>query len=275
MIDNKVKINIASFQNIVWEYYRENKRNLPWRTTSNPYHIFISEIMLQQTQVATVIPKYKNFIKKFPTFEKLAKSSFSDVLTFWKGLGYNRRCLYLLKASAVICSTYGGRVPKSVEALDLLPGIGQSSANSIYVFVFDEPKVFIETNIRRVFLHHFFKSKKRVDDRFIYPLIAKSLPLDHCRDWYYALMDYGSYLGKVFPNANRQSKHYTIQSKFTGSSRQVRGQILDVLLKEKKVAVGRLEDLISGNRDFFQKALGELVKEKLVEREKDTVKIKD
>ncbi|OGG12538.1 hypothetical protein A3D77_04315 [Candidatus Gottesmanbacteria bacterium RIFCSPHIGHO2_02_FULL_39_11] len=272
---NKGKINIKSFQNIVWEYYREKKRNLPWRNTANPYHIFVSEVMLQQTQVAKVIPKYKIFIKKFPTFEKLAKSRFSDVLFFWKGLGYNRRCRNLLEASSIIYGTYNGRVPKSVEALDLLPGIGQVTASSIYVFVFDEPKVFIETNIRRVFIHHFFKDKKGVDDKLIYPLVEQTLPINHPRDWYYALMDYGTYLGKTFPNPNRQSKHYTIQSKFTGSSRQVRGQILDILLTEKKITVKKLENQITGNRDFFQKALGELVKEKLVEREKDIVKIRD
>lgn len=273
-MNNKItKEELREFQNTVWDYYRVNKRDLPWRKTKNPYHIFISEVMLQQTQVGSVIPKYIDFIKKFPTFEKLAKSPFSEILSIWKGLGYNRRALYLLNSSITICSTYEGRVPKSVEALDLLPGIGSATANSIYVFVFNEPKVFIETNIRRVFIHHFFKGKKDVDDKLIYPLVLLSLSSDRPRDWYYALMDYGTYLGKAFPNPNRQSKHYTTQSKFRGSSRQVRGEILSILLKEKNLSLKTLENLITGNRDFFKKALEELVKEKLVKVEKGVVKI--
>lgn len=223
------------FIRTVWEYYHTYKRNLPWRKNVKPYHIFVSEVMLQQTQVSRVLIKYPVFISRFSDFKQLAQASVKEVLYIWQGMGYNRRALYLKKAAGIIENQYHGIVPDDPIILDLLPGIGKATAASIVSFAYNKSTVFIETNIRRVFLHHFFKGKKlKVDDKDILSFVKKTLDYNNPREWYYALMDYGSYLGKIVENPNKKSKHYTIQSKFEGSDRQVRGKILRLLLENKK-----------------------------------------
>ena len=144
------------FRKIIYDYYRANARDLPWRKTRDPYRIFVSELMLQQTQVESVIPKYERFIVAFPDFGALARAPLRKILALWKGLGYNRRALYLKRAAEIIACDYNGMLPRDVEELAKLPGIGQATASAIAAFAFNKPVVFIETNIRRVFIHHFF-----------------------------------------------------------------------------------------------------------------------
>ena len=215
-----------------YNYFSKNKRDLPWRKTTDPYSILVSEIMLQQTQVSTVVPKYQAFIAKFPDFRSLASASFSEVLRAWKGLGYNRRALMLQKLAVDVTERYDGKLPSSIENLMKLPGIGKATASSILAFAFNKPVVFIETNIRTVFIHHFFKNRKEVKDEEIVPLVEKTLDRKNPRKWYSALMDYGSYLKKEYTNPSRKSKHYIKQKPFEGSDRQIRGLILELLLKK-------------------------------------------
>lgn len=229
-----------SFQKVVWDFYRKNKRNLPWRfsktsaTDRQAYKIFVSEVMLQQTQVDRVLPKYSSFVKKFGSFEVLAKAKTSDVIKEWQGLGYNRRALNLKRAAEIVTKEYKGKLPRDYDQLVALPAIGPYTAGALLTFIWNEPMVFIETNIRTVYLHHFFKGKKNISDKTLENLIAETLDEKNPREWYYALMDYGSHLKKTIGNPNTKSKHYTKQSTFKGSNRELRGAILRVLSKSPR-----------------------------------------
>lgn len=235
------------FQKTIWGFYKKNKRNLPWRNTRTTYRILVSEIMLQQTQVDRVLPKYKSFLSRFPTFASLAKASPADVIKEWQGLGYNRRALNLKRAAEIVTKEYKGKLPRDYDQLIALPSIGPYTAGALLTFIWNEPMVFIETNIRTVYLHHYADLRGRnadkrgkISDADLIPLIEKSLPANgRARDWYYALMDYGSHLKKTIGNPNIKSKHYTKQSTFKGSNRELRGAILRLLSKgprtEKKV----------------------------------------
>ena len=130
---------IKEFQNIIRGFYEKNRRDFPWRNTRDPYKIFVSEVMLQQTQVSRVLLKYPEFIKVFPTLKSLAKAPFSDVLRVWQGLGYNRRARALKSASEAIWGLYKGKIPKDIEQLLGLPGIGPSTAGGILAFAYDTP----------------------------------------------------------------------------------------------------------------------------------------
>lgn len=230
---------ITAFQKVIWNYYKVSGRgNLPWRKNINPYKIWVSEIMLQQTRVDRVVPFFKSWIKAFPTVAKLANASQVEILKHWKGLGYNSRALRMKQTAQEIVKNYQGKFPKTLPELEKLPGIGPYTAGAICAFADNQPVTVIETNIRRVFIHHFFYDKSGVHDDDILELVKKTLP-ENVRGWYWALMDYGSFLGRTLNisgkkyNPNVQSKHYTKQSKFSGSDRQIRGKILEILLQEK------------------------------------------
>lgn len=217
----------GAFRKVVWAHYHEHGRHsLLWRKTRDPYRILVSEVMLQQTQVDRVIPKYQSFLKKFPTFKALAEASLQSVLVEWKGLGYNRRALGLKRAAEAVVKEYAGKLPKDYASLLKLPSIGPYTAHALRTFVWNESEVLIETNIRSVYIHHFFPRTKKVDDVKLLPFIEKTLDTKKPREWYYALMDYGSHLKKTVGNASKKSASYTKQSKFKGSHRELRAQIL-------------------------------------------------
>ena len=226
--------------------------------------------MLQQTQTSRVVQKYEKFIQTLPTIDLLAQASNEDILRLWQGLGYNRRGLYLKKSAEIIISSK--HFPNTIEELVKLPGIGRNTAGAIMAFAFDTPVIFIETNIRRVFIHEFFSRKTPIDDKEILPIIKTTLPEGNIRNWYYALMDYGSYLGRTEINPNRKSKQHKRQSKFEGSVRQTRGAILKELLKghqERNVLADRME-----NPPNFSTALTQLIDEGFIEKNKDILSIK-
>lgn len=222
------------FVKTVWEYYESHgRRSLPWRLTHNPYRILVSEIMLQQTQVDRVIPKYTSFLKRFPTLKKLSEASLGDVLREWQGLGYNRRAKMLHQCAIKIVGEYKGRFPKTHDALMLLPGIGHYTAGAVMAFAHNGAVPIIETNIRTVVMHHFFSDATEVHDRDILKYVEKTLDKETPREWYYALMDYGSHLKKTIGNLNSRSKHYTVQTTFKNSDRQIRGAILKLLTSKE------------------------------------------
>lgn len=238
-------MNTKEFKEIIWSYYKQNRRLFPWRETTNPYYILVSEVMLQQTQVKRVVSKYAEFISQFPTINDLAKADKTEVLRTWQGMGYNRRALYLHKAAKLIIEKYKGIIPHSVEDLDELPGIGYATACSICAFAFNEPTVFIETNIRSVFIYFFFKNKDDVTDKEIITLVEKTLDTKNPREWYFALMDYGTNLKKTEQNPSRKSKHYAKQLKFEGSNRQLRGKILKLKLASPKLTLSRIAKMFA------------------------------
>ena len=220
----------GEFRNRIYLFYRNNRRDLPWRNTHDPYRILVSEMMLQQTQVKRVLEIYPGFIEKFPDFAALNAAPVKDLLCGWQGLGYNRRALALKKTASRIIIEWNGNLPDDEKILCTLPGIGKATSAAIQAFAFGKPSLLIETNIRRVFIHCYFLDRPLVSDREILPLIKETLDHENPRDWYYALMDYGSYLGKTRENPNRRSRQYKKQSPFEGSNRQVRGRILSYLI---------------------------------------------
>src|SRR3989344_8575568 len=154
------KNRIEKFQKIVWDFYKKNKRNFPWRETKDPYHILVSEIMLQQTQASRVVIFYERWINRFPTIKSLAGAKFSEIYPFWQGLGYNRRAQALQKTAQKAVAEFGGKLPKEIELLETFPGIGPYTARAVSIFSYNTPVACIETNIRRVFIHHFFPARR-------------------------------------------------------------------------------------------------------------------
>lgn len=233
-IPNDSHKDLALFRRKIRSFYAKNKRIMPWRETHDPYRIWISEIMLQQTQVDRVRQKYAEFISCFPTVQVLANAPMAVILKLWQGLGYNRRALHLKKAAEIIVEQYNATIPSSITALISLPGIGPATAGAIRTYAWNLPNIFIETNIRSVFIHHFFPTKKNITDAQLVPYIQSALDTKNPREWCYALMDYGSYLKRTQLNPSRASKHYTRQSKFQGSNRQLRGKILAMYVEHIK-----------------------------------------
>lgn len=220
----------TQFVQTVTDFYTIHGRHtLPWRKTKDPYKILVSEIMLQQTQVDRVVPKYKVFLKIFPNFRTLAEASLGEVLTQWQGLGYNRRAKMLHTCAKEVMSTYKGSYPDTFQESIKLPGVGPYTAGAVLAFAFNEPVTIIETNIRTVYIHHFFSKDTDVTDAEILLLVKKTLDTEKPREWYWALMDYGSYLKKEYGSFNSKSKHYIKQSKFKGSDRQIRGAVIRML----------------------------------------------
>jgi A/G-specific adenine glycosylase len=221
---------IMLFREIIYHYYHARGRSFSWREEISPYRVVVSEIMLQQTQTDRVAKKFDLFVQQFPDFQALAGAPFEEVLRLWKGLGYNRRALALQKIAQKIVTEFDGNLPQCPEVLATFPAIGKATASSILAFSYNQPTIFIETNIRTIFIYFFFKHLREVYDKQIMPLIEATLDHQAPRAWYYALMDYGVMLKKNVGNLNQFSKHYTKQSKFEGSDRQIRGMILQLLL---------------------------------------------
>ncbi len=259
---------IRLFKKIINDHHRDNYREMPWRRTRNPYRILVSEIMLQQTQVDRVLKKYAEFITTFPDLQALAQAPLSKILRVWQGLGYNRRALSLKRLAVIVIQEYAGKLPAEPEKLVRLPGIGPYSAAAICAFADNRPRLFIETNIRRVYIHFFFAGRRHVRDAEILPILEKTLDRKSPRDWYYALMDYGAKLKREVKNPNRRSAHYQKQAAFHGSTRQVRGLILKTLLKSPgmtKPALKKTLPTISGDLD---QVLDGLMKDGLLQRKK-------
>jgi A/G-specific adenine glycosylase len=249
-------VEIQTFRSeLLAAYERYGRPELPWRRTDDPYRILISELMLQQTQVARVTPKYEEFLRHFPDIETLAAAELGDVLRAWQGLGYNRRAKYLWQVATIIVKSRE-KFPDTLETLTELPGVGKNTAGAVLAYAFNQPVVFIETNVRTVYFHHFFADRTDISDKELTPFIGATLDQENPREFYWALMDYGSWLKGQGLGAVSRSKHYVRQSKFAGSRRQLRGLILRSLslrphteaelldLVEDDRSAGVLEDLV-------------------------------
>lgn len=243
-------------------YATHGRAHLPWRHTNDPYKILVSELMLQQTQVERVVPFYNRFVKRFPDAKTLSKAKLGDVLTYWQGLGYNRRAKYLYETAHLIAAD--GFTDQK------FPGVGPYTRGAVLAFACNQPTVFIETNIRTAFLQRVGGSQyhpKVVSDQELLPLVAWALKESRMqpRDFYAALMDYGSYLKRQGVKLNHKSKHYTKQSKFKGSARQLRGAIVRELLKRPATSTQLIHNL-SRTRGEVERELARLVHEGLLKR---------
>ncbi|MDB5167105.1 MAG: mutY [Candidatus Saccharibacteria bacterium] len=270
-------MNKDDFQKIVLQRGRELYRDMPWRANTDPYYVLVSELMLQQTQVDRVIPKFNAFVGKFPDVGALAKASLADVLIAWSGLGYNRRAKFLHDAAKKVTAEFNGIIPATLDELVSLPGIGPNTASAILAYGFNQPIVFVETNIRTVYFYHFFKDAQRVSDKELLKLVAETFPIDleldamrkttglsYSRSWYQALMDYGSYLKKQGAGQVSKSQHYVKQSPLKGSVREVRGQIITALTM-RDMSEDELRSIVTTD-ERFPLALQGLVDDGLISR---------
>jgi A/G-specific adenine glycosylase len=266
---------IQNFRRQVYNYFKQNGRTLPWRTDYNPYHILVSEIMLQQTQVDRVTEKFVQFISAFPTLDSLADAPLERVLSAWQGLGYNRRANSLREAARQIIQLHKGVVPDDPEALKTLPGIGPATAASIAAFAYNKPTLFLETNIRTVYIHHFFPDRESVSDDELLQVANAALDRRNPRKWYSALMDYGTMLKKTEGNLSRKSLNYKKQAPFQGSKRQLRGMILKTLVTGKSYGVVSLARKLDRSAEEVREQLNALAGEGLLVWRGRTCKIAD
>jgi len=257
---------IQSFREKIYTYYDRHRRVLPWRRKVTPYRVLVSEIMLQQTQVDRVIGKYHAFLAVFPNFASLAKAPLPKLLELWSGLGYNRRALALKALSQKVTVEHRGRLPSETDKLLALPGIGKYTAGAIAAFAFNQPVVFLDTNIRRVFIHEFINDRQNIRDEEIFPLIEQTLDTANPRKWYNALMDYGTMLKQEYVNPNKKSAHYTRQSPFENSNRQVRGTILRILVNEAPMSALQIVKKSGMDVARVKKNLADLEKEGFIRR---------
>lgn len=240
---------LEEFSATVWERGRELYRDLPWRDTHDPYAILLSEVMLQQTQVSRVMGRWEQWLETFPTIADLASAPLPPVLELWQGMGYNRRALNLKRCAEEVVAMHDGVVPSDKKALLGLPGIGPSTSAGVRIFAFRQPDMYLETNVRAVFIHELFPGRESVADKELVSLVEATCPQDaRVRAWYYALLDYGAYLKKTMPNPTRRSKHYTRQSKFEGSHRQKRAYLLRHVIDDALSTEDLARDLAQSER---------------------------
>ena len=240
---------LEEFSATVWERGRELYRDLPWRDTHDPYAILLSEVMLQQTQVSRVMGRWEQWLETFPTIADLASAPLPPVLELWQGMGYNRCALNLKRCAEEVVAMHDGVVPSDKKALLALPGIGPSTSAGVRIFAFRQPDMYLETNVRAVFIHELFPGRESVADKELVSLVEATCPQDaRVRAWYYALLDYGAYLKKTMPNPTRRSKHYTRQSKFEGSHRQKRAYLLRRVIDDALSTEDLARDLAQSER---------------------------
>lgn len=263
--------DIRQFQELVWQYGRDLYRDMPWRHDTRPYYVLVSEIMLQQTQVDRVIGKFNEFIEAFPDIESLAQAPLDAVLRLWSGLGYNRRAKFLHEAAKMVVGDFEGVFPSERGQLIRLPGVGVNTAGAIMAYSFNIPSLFVETNVRTVYFHHFFSGDDGVTDADIVVLLEQTVDREHPREWYWALMDYGTFLKRSGVGNTHKSRHYKKQAPLKGSVREVRGRILKRLAMGQ-ISTGELHLLVGGD-DRFDPALSGLVGDGLIEINSDTVQL--
>lgn len=254
-------MNPDEFTRLLAQQGEELYRDMPWREDTRPYYVLVSELMLQQTQVDRVIPKFEAFIAAFPDERTLAQASLADVLRLWQGLGYNRRAKFLHEAARKVIEI--GGFPEDAAGLMVLPGVGKNTAGAIMAYAYNKPTLFIETNVRAVYIHHFFADADQIDDKEIQMLLEQTIDRTSPRTFYWSLMDYGSWLKKQGVKPGR-SLHYKKQAPLKGSVREVRGQII-AALSVSDVSQTHLYERLNGDERFVP-ALDGLIRDGLVMR---------
>lgn len=250
---------IRLFQKKVLSFYTQHGRDLPWRKTTDPYKILLSEVMLQQTQVSRVIEYYTQWTSRWPTIESLAEASQKDVLRAWMGLGYNRRAIHLHQAARAISKTFDGDVLKAMNSYDEVPGIGPYTSRAVQIFSSNADIVTVDTNIRRILIHEFLLSEN-LSPKVLWLLAERCLPSGRSREWHNALMDYGALL---MTSRKTGIRPLAIQSRFKGSDRQIRGIVIRSLLQHPS-PLSELEKITNVNTIRLKKILNKMIQESLI-----------
>ncbi len=265
---------IKKFHSTIFSWWDTHRRDLPWRHTSDPYRILVSEVMLQQTQVSRVLPKYHAFLALFPDVSALAQATPAQVLKAWQGMGYNRRALYLKKTAEVVATTYKGIFPKSELELLRLPGVGKYTARAIMVFAFRQNVSMIDTNIRQIIVHFFFDGlpQKEKDVELYADLLV---PLDQSWEWHQALMDFGSLeMPNLRPRKTGQKKKNTLPFKET--DRYFRGRIVDALREKswkEQTLIAHMSEFYEKPEAFIERIIEGLLHDGLITRAKNMLEL--
>ena len=231
---SKVTEDKACINEILAYYKVSGRHTLVWRKNITAYRILVSEIMLQQTQVERVIPKFEMWMKRFPTLTKLRESQLEEVLILWQGLGYQRRA----KALLTIAKEHT-KLPKDFDELLKLSGVGTYTASAISAFAYDRfSHPVLETNIRTVLIEYFHQGELEVHDGMLYDDLARLETYKEVKDsgarvWYYALMDFGAHLKRQKISHNKKSAHYVKQTPYKGSLRELRAKTLFAITHKK------------------------------------------
>jgi A/G-specific adenine glycosylase len=273
-----VNKRIQEFNEILFAWNDDVYRPMDWRPrkrdvkkTLDPYHILVSEIMLQQTQVDRVQTKFAQFLGRFPDVQSLAGAPLADVLSLWSGLGYNRRAKYLHQAAKVVVREYDGVFPRDFIELQKLPGVGRSTAAALMAFAWNEPFPMIDTNLRRILVRAFFDGNIP-SDAVLFDFAKDMIPPGRGRAWNYAMLD----LGAMVCTARRHSTDCPMfdfhgdvndfaykkpQSKFKGSKRSYRGALLKALVASGAMTRGAAEQFFAGTPYDGKVAIDELLQE--------------
>lgn len=279
----------AAFRWAIFRWFAAHGRDLPWRRTRDPWRVLVSEVMLQQTQVDRVIPKYLSFVRRWPTPAAMARAPLRDVLSAWSGLGYNRRAAHLKAAAETVVRAHGGVMPADVEALEALPGVGRYTARAVASFAYGQDVALWDTNVRRIALRVFRGGEFADADpgrEALERLLADALPSGRSRDWHGALMDFGSAVcvsrnplcascplrgvclaAPRFLEGERPPRRLARpQARFAGSRREARGKVVRMLAAAGKRGASELAVVDALEREDAGAVIGSLVRDGLVVR---------
>jgi len=252
--------HIRNFRTKVFAFYKTRGRDLPWRKTTDPYKILISEFMLQQTQVSRVIEYFGKWIKLWPTINHLARATRSEVLMAWMGLGYNTRAVNLHRAAKIIIKDYDSNVLEAVECYKEIAGIGEYTSRAVRIFAANADLVTVDTNIRRILIHE-FRLSEDISGGALLSIAERCLPKGRSRKWHNALMDYGAlYLTGTKTGIRPKTQQSTF---FKGSDRQIRAHILRTLLLQTS-SLSELYNTCSVEEKRLLRILDKMVHEQLI-----------
>ncbi|MHA2171787.1 MAG: Fe-S cluster assembly protein HesB [Candidatus Kariarchaeaceae archaeon] len=235
-----------------------NRREFPWRIIASPYEVLVSEFMLQQTQAKRVIPKFQEFLHKFPSLESLSLASNKEVLEVWSGLGYNRRAIWLRNAAQIIFQLDG--FPTDPKDLIGIKGIGKYTAYAIPIFAFNLDYATVDTNIRRILIYEGF-ADETTKEKELFDIAKALLPRGKSRDYHSALMDYGS-LELTSRNTSIKSKNNP--QPFRGSFREVRGQIIKLLMRHDNLSIHDISLKLNYPKNQVKNVLQSLLKDHMI-----------
>ena len=261
---------IRNFRRKIWRHHKRHRRDLPFRNTRDPYRITVSEIMLQQTQIARVVPKYEAWTARWPNWRSLARAGRKQLLRQWSGLGYNRRAIALGELARKVVDKHGGELPADDHELLTLPGIGPYTAQAILIFAFDQHLAAIDTNIRRVILHE-LDLPVSTTPKEIETIARRLVPRGGAREWHYALMDYSAL---ALPRRLEKIPPASKQSPFAGSLRQIRGEIIRRLTTATSVHLSTVSRALNRNLADVRRAAESLARDDMIVLTKDTCRLK-